>query len=219
MNARPLKIAIVGASGFVGAALLIEALERGHTVTAIARNTQRIQPMHQRLISLSVDLFDAGAFTLACTDHDIIISAWSPANETPNVYEQVLQGAIIIQNAAVQASVPRLLVIGHAGSLFVAPSLQWVDTPEYPAAWRPIPAAQRDYLNLLQQETILNWSYITPPFDLVSGNRTAVYRTGTHSPLYNEQGRSTISVEDLAVAVLDEVETPQHSRQRFTVGY
>jgi putative NADH-flavin reductase len=109
--------------------------------------------------------------------------------------------------------------MGHAGSLYVAPSLQWVDAPEYPATWRPAPAALRDYLHLLQEEYQLDWTCITPPPELLAGARTGQYRIGTHSPVYNEHGKSTISVEDLAVAVLDEAESPRHSRQRFTVAY
>ncbi len=214
-----LKIALVGATGFIGTAILQEALNRGHTVTAMSRTPEKITIRHNKLHFRSIDVLDRAALTTAFIDHSIIISAWNPGWGTPHLYDQLLEGSISIQNAAKMAAVPRLLVLGHAGSLYVGPSLQWVDAPEYPATWRPGPAALRDYLHLLQEEPQLDWTYITPPLDLLAGTRTGQYRIGTHSPVYNEQGKSTISVEDLAVAVLDEAESPRHSRQRFTVAY
>lgn len=214
-----LKIALVGATGFIGTAILQEALNRGHTVTAMSRNPEKTLIQHSSLHFQSIDVLDSAALTTAFIDHHIIISAWNPGWGTHNLYEQLLEGSISIQHAAKMAAVPRLLVVGHAGSLYVGPSLQWVDTPEYPATWRPAPAALRDYLHLLQEEPQLDWTYITPPLDLLAGTRTGQYRTGTHSPIYNDHGKSTISVEDLAVAVLDEAESPRHSRQRFTVAY
>jgi len=214
-----LKIALVGATGFIGTAILQEALNRGHILTAMSRNPEKITIQHNSLHFLSVDVFDSAALTTAFIGHHLIISAWNPGWGTHNLYEQLLEGSIAIQQAAKIAAVPRLLVIGHAGSLYVGPSLQWVDAPEYPATWRPAPAALRDYLHLLQEEPQLDWTYITPPLDLSAGTRTGQYRIGTHSPIYNEHNKSTISVEDLAVAILEEAESPRHSRQRFTVAY
>lgn len=216
---KPFNIALVGATGFIGASLLREALNRGHIITAIARNSGKVTIQHGNLQCLSIDILNTSSLAAACKGHDMIISAWNPGWGALNLYQQLLEGSMSIQRAAGMAAIPRLLVIGHAGSLFVAPSLQWVDTPEYPATWRPAPAAMRDYLHLLQEETQLDWTYITPPLDLMAGTRTGNYRMGTHSPVYNDQGKSTISVEDLAVAVLDEAESPRHSRRRFTVGY
>ncbi|AXY77365.1 NAD-dependent epimerase/dehydratase family protein [Paraflavitalea soli] len=214
-----LKIALVGATGFIGSAILQEALSRGHTVTAMARDPGKIIIQHNKLHILPIDVLDTVALTTVLIDHDVIISAWNPGWGTANLYEQLLEGSISIQRAAKRAAVPRLLVVGHAGSLYIGPSLQWVDAPEYPASWRPASAASRDYLNLLQQESQLDWTYITPPLDLVPGTRTGQYNIGTHSPVYNAHGKSTISVQDLAVAVLDEAESPRHSRRRFTVAY
>lgn len=191
-------------------------------ITAITRHPEKITSQDNNLTSRQMNVLNTTALATMLVGHHLIISAYNPGWGTPDLYEQFLAGSTSIQNATRAAAIPRLIIIGHAGSLFVAPALQWVDTPEYPAAWRPGPAAARDYLNLLKEEKHLDWTYVSPPLDLsaaTSNIRTGHYRIGTDSPVYNDQGKSTISVEDFAVAVLDEAESPRHSRQSFTVAY
>lgn len=219
---KVLDIALVGGSGLVGTAILLEALSRGHRVTAMARHPERITLQHPHLRVRAIDVMAAADLVPAIVHHDVLVNACKPPWGMPGLYERFLKGALFIQHAVKAAAVSRLLFIGHAGSLYVAPSLQWVDTSEYPVIWRPISAASRDYLDLLLESTDLDWTYVTPPLDMpvsTAGIRTGVYRTGTDSPIYDGQGSSIISVADLAVAVLDELESPQYRRQRFTVGY
>lgn len=214
----PYKIALIGASGFVGTALAQECLLRGHIVTAIAR-TREYFSRYPLVQAVSADIYDTAVLTAALLTNDFVINAWRPATGADNPYRQFFEGNQSILQAVKEAGTNRYLMVGNAGTLYIAPAMQWVDAPESAASWRPVPAAHRDYLLTLQNETTLNWTYITPPFELVPGYRTTQYRTGDHRPVYNEQGRCIISVQDFAVAVLDEVEAARHSRRQFTVGY
>ncbi|MDF2187331.1 NAD(P)H-binding protein [Paraflavitalea sp. CAU 1676] len=212
------KIALIGASGFVGTALLQEARLRGHSITAITRTPEKLS-RYPWVQALTADIYDTATLTGALHNTDVTINAWHPGADITRQYQLFLTGAASIQQAATTAGAARFIMIGNAGTLYIAPAMQWVDAPETAANWRPVPAAHRDYLHTLQNETSLNWTYITPPFELVPGYRTAHYRTSDHSPVYNEQGRSIISVQDFAVAVFDEIEAGRHTQQQFTVGY
>ncbi|MNY41610.1 hypothetical protein D3C86_1764400 [compost metagenome] len=117
------------------------------------------------------------------------------------------------------ASLKRLLVVGGAGSLFVAPGVQLVDTPEFPAEWKEGALGAREALRLLQAETSLDWTFLSPAILLEPGERTGAYRVGADAPLSTGEGPGRISAADLAVAILDEIERPQHLRKRFTVAY
>ena len=117
-----------------------------------------------------------------------------------------------------QSGVRRLLVVGGAGSLFVAPGLQLVDMPEFPAEWKAGALAARDALNELRNESALDWTFLSPPILLQPGDRTGQYRLGTEAPLMNGDQPGSISVADLAVAIVDELENPHHLQQRFTVA-
>jgi len=214
----PYKIALIGASGFVGTALLQESLLRGHVITAIARKHEHFS-RYRSIRAESADIYDTAALTRVLLASDIVINAWHPGAGADKPYHQFLEGNHSIFQAVKEAGANRYLMIGNAGTLYIAPAMQWVDAPESAASWRPVPAAHRDYLLKLQNETALDWTYITPPFELVAGYRTGLYRTGDHRPVYNEQGRSIISVQDFAVAVFDEVEDSRHIRRQFTVGY
>jgi hypothetical protein len=151
-----------------------------------------------------------------------VLSAYNAGWNNPNLYHDFLAGSGAIQSAVKKAGVRRLLVVGGAGSLEVAPGVQLVDTPGFPAAYKPGASAARDYLDLLRQETDLDWTYLSPAILMhpgTSGIRTGQYRVGRDQPVFNAQGESRIGVEDLAVALLDEAEQNQFIRQRFTVGY
>ena len=130
--------------------------------------------------------------------------------------------SVIIQQYAKKANVKRMIVSGGSGSLYITPKIQVVDSEDFPEKWRAGASAARDYLNYLRNERELDWCFVSPALEMnlfTSGRRTGKYRTGLDTPVYDEEGRSIISVEDLAVAIVDEVEYPVHHRQRFTVGY
>ena len=133
-----------------------------------------------------------------------------------------MQGAIAIQRGVKESGVKRLLVSGGAGSLYVADGVQKVDTPNFPVEWKAGAIAARDYLNIIKNENDLDWTFLSPAIEMhqgTSGERKGYYRTGLDTPVYNEDGRSIISVEDVAVAIVDEIENPQNLRRRFTVAY
>ncbi|WP_257873432.1 NAD(P)-dependent oxidoreductase [Hymenobacter sp. J193] len=139
----------------------------------------------------------------------------------PNLYHDFLQGARDIEAATEKAGVPRLIAIGGAGSLYID-GQQLVDGPQFPAEYKAGATAARDYLNELKNNDTLDWTFVSPAIEMhpgISTGRTGHYRLGLESPVFNEEGRSILSGEDLAVAILDEVEQPKHSRQRFTAAY
>lgn len=214
-------VALIGASGFVGKAVLQELLGRGHQVTAIVRDTKKLEPA-SRLRIVSVDVLDTAALAATLRNHDAVISTYNPGWNNPDLYNEFLRGSQSIQDAVKQSGVKRLLVVGGAGSLFIAPGQQIVDTEGFPPEWKPGALAARDYLDILQKETTLDWTFLSPAIEMhqgTSGTRKATYRTGLDEPVMDEEGRSVMSVEDTAVALVDELESPKHIRRRFTVAY
>ena len=151
--------------------------------------------------------------------HDAVIHAFNPGWGTADIRERFIQGSQAIIAASKQADVQRLLVVGGAGSLYVAPGLQLIDTPDFPAEYKEGAEGARQALNLLKAETALAWSFISPPALLQPGARSGQFRIGGDQLLMNGDAPAQISVADLAVAIIDELERPHHLRQRFTVGY
>jgi uncharacterized protein len=213
-----MKIALIGATGFVGSAVLAEALARGHAVTALARNPAKIAARPQ-LTVVEADVLDAAQVARAVAGHDAVISAYNPGWQEPEIYKLFLAGTQAIVDGVRQAGLKRLLIVGGAGSLYAAPGVQIVDTPEFPAQWKQGARAARDALVAIQQDKTLDWSFLSPAVHLVPGERRGSYRLGTDQPVMLDGKPSDISVADLAVAVLDEIEQPRHIRRRFTVGY
>jgi putative NADH-flavin reductase len=203
-----MKVALIGASGNVGSRILTELLNRGHEVTGIVRHPEKLQ-RHDRLAAKQGDLNDEASLVTLLAGHDAVISAVRFQSANP----QSLIGAVK------KAGVKRLLVVGGAGSLEVAPGVQLVDTPDFPEAYKPEALAGRDFLNVLRDERELNWTFLSPSALFVPGERTGKFRLGTDGLLVDSTGESRISMEDYAIALVDELETPRHSRQRFTVGY
>ena len=212
-----MNIVLIGASGYVGSALLKEALARGHRVTAVVSNPAKLaaQP---GLEIVKADVLDSAALTPRLQGHDAVVSAFS-GHAQADVYGYYVQGMRSIIAAAKQARVPRLLVVGGAGSLEVAPGVQLVDTPEFPAQWKGTAEGAREALQLLRAEPDLAWTMLSPSAHLEPGERTGRFRLGTDQLLVDARGESRISVEDYAVAMIDELERPAHARRRFTVGY
>lgn len=212
-----MKIALIGASGFVGSALRKEALARNHQVTALVSHPEKI-PSQTNLAAIQVDVQNETALAEKLGNHDAVISAFS-GHAQDNIYDYYVQGIRSIIAATKSAAVPRLLVVGGAGSLEVSPGVQLADTPTFPAQWQATAKGARQALVLLEQEQTLNWTMLCPSALLQPGMRTGKFRLGTNQLLIDDKGESHISVEDYAVAMMDELEKPAHARQRFTVGY
>ena len=213
-----MKIALIGATGFVGSAILREALERGHEVTAIVRHPEKIKPQ-AKLRPQKGDVNNADEVACLVAGHDAVISAFNPGWSDPDIYNLQVKGTQAIISGVKKAGINRLLLVGGAGSLEVKPGVQSVDTPEFPKDWKQGSLATREALNLLRKEPSLDWSFLAPSADLSPGQRTGKFRLGTDQLLKDANGQSRISVEDYAMAMIDEVENPGHIRQRFTVGY
>lgn len=216
-----MNIALIGPSGFVGAAVLQELLQRGHQVTALARNPAKLAA-HARLRVVQADVQDEKQVAGAVEGHDAVVSAYNPGWNAPDLYNEFLRGSRAILAGVKRSGVKRVLVVGGAGSLYVAPGVQLVDTPEFTGHVPPniVPGAKaaRDLLTELQQETQLDWSFVSPAAMLKPGERTGRYRLGGDQLLTDGAAPAGISVQDLAVAIVDELEQPQHSRRRFTAA-
>jgi uncharacterized protein len=214
-----MKIALTGATGFVGTAVLNEALNRGHRVTAIARNTSKIVITDNNLILKNADVYNTNELASVIAGNEAVISTFNSGWTNPNIYEDFIRGSESIQAATKKAGIKRLLIVGGAGSLEIKPGVQLVDTPEFPAEWKRGAQAARDYLNVLKKETDVDWTFLSPAIMLHPGERTGNFRLGTDQPVFDDNGKCEISVEDLAVALLDELEKSQFVKRRFTLGY
>lgn len=212
-----MNIALIGATGFIGSGLLKEALARGHHVTALVAHPEKLAPA-ANLKPLGTDVLDRDRLAAQLKGHDAVISAFS-GHAQSNTYDYYLQGMRAIVAAVKQADVQRLLVVGGAGSLEVAPGVQVVDTPDFPAMWKASAEGARDALKLLREEQHLNWTMLSPSAMIAPGERTGTFRLGTDQLLIDAKGDSRISIEDYAIAMIDELEKPAHPRKRFTVGY
>ena len=213
-----MKIALIGATGFVGSAILKEALDRGHEVAAIVRNPDKLTP-HAKLHPKKGDVYNEDEVARLAAGHDAVISAFNPGWTNPDIYSQQVMGTHSIINGVQMAGVKRLLFVGGAGSLEVTSGVQSVDMPGFPTEYKQGVLATREALNMLRNETDLERSFLSPSADVFPGQRTGTFRLGTDQLLTNAQGESRISVEDYAMAMIDEVEKPKHIRRRFTVGY
>jgi len=213
-----MKIAIIGATGFVGSAILNELAGRNHNITAIARNPKNTSDA----IWKSADIFNVDALAAILKGNDVVINAYNSGWTNPNIYDDFIAGSKAIQEAVKKSGVKRFITIGGAGSLFVAPNLQAVDTPDFPKEYHAGASAARDYLNILKDEKELDWAFFSPAFEMHQGittGRTGKYRLGLDNPVFNDEQRSILSVEDLAVVIADEAETPKHHQVRFTAAY
>ena len=214
-----MKIAIIGATGFVGSAVLNEALNCRHEVTAIARDINKITISNEKLKTVSADADNSEALAKVLAGHDAVVNAFNAGWTNPNLYNDFIKGSESIQQAVKLSGVKRLLVVGGAGSLEIAPGVQLVDSPEFPAEYKAGATAARDYLNTIKKETRLDWTFLSPAIHLHPGKRTGVFRLGTDKPVFDNENQSDISVEDMAVAIIDELEQNRFIKKRFTLGY
>ncbi|WP_316397402.1 NAD(P)-dependent oxidoreductase [Bradyrhizobium sp. 33ap4] len=203
-----MKIAIAGASGQAGSRITAELSRRGHAVTAIARNPEKIASL-PNVAARKGDANDQAALAALWAGHDAAISS---------IHFLVSDPAKLI-GAAKASGVGRYLVVGGAGSLEVAPGVRLVTTPNFPPQYKAEASKGAEFLDLLRQEKDLNWTFLSPSALFVAGERTGKFRLGTDQLLTAADGKSSISFEDFAVALADEIERPAHIRRRFTVGY
>lgn len=213
-----MKVAIIGATGFVGSTILNEISNRNHDVTAIARNPKSDDKTNW----VKADVFNVDALAETLKGNDVVISAYNSGWTNPNIYDDFIAGSKSIQEAVKKSGVKRFITIGGAGSLFVAPNVQAVDTPDFPKEYHAGASAARDYLNILKEEKDLDWAFFSPAFEMHQGittGRTGKYRLGLDNPVFDANNRSILSVEDLAVVIADETENPKHHQVRFTAAY
>lgn len=211
------KIALIGATGFVGAEILKEALSRGNSVTALVRHPEKVEKA-DGVTAIKADVFDTDALAKQIAGHDIVISAFNPGWTDSNIRENHIKGSRSINEAAKKAGVKRVIVVGGAGSLSIK-GQQLVDSAEFPAEWKEGALGARQALDELREESDLDWTFVSPAIMLQPGERTGNYRIGKDEPVFDDKGESTISSADLAVAILDEAEQNKHIRARFTAAY
>jgi len=214
------KIALIGASGLVGSAILKESLQRGHMVTAIVRNPDKIKLEDPNLLIKKGDVLSEQSVPELISGADVVISAYNPGWTNPNIAEETTRAYNSIIGGVKKAKIPRLLIVGGAGSLYVAPEKRLMDTGLIPQSFMPAIEALADvFYDLQKQEKEIDWAFFSPAGNIAPGERTGKFRLGKDNLIVDPKGESNISVEDYAVAMLNEVEAPEHHRERFTIGY
>lgn len=214
------RIAIIGASGFVGSAILNEALSREVQINAIVRKPLSIPVTSLNLTVSQADVMDEEKLATLLSGKDAVISAYNPGWKNPNIYDDTLKGYASIIKAAKKAGVKRLLVVGGAGSLYVEPNKTLIESGGIPASILPgVKSLAEVYYTYLKPEKEIDWIFFSPAASLVPGKRTGNYRLGKDNMIFDDKGDSTISIEDYAKAMLDEFENPTHHQERFTIGY
>jgi len=203
-----MKVAIIGATGNAGSRIASELVNRGHQITGIVRHPEKGQG-GAGLTFQKGDVKDQDGLAKLLAGHDAVV-------HSVRFLDTDVKSAV---GATKNAGVKRLLVVGGASSLEVAPGIALIDTPNFPDAYKPEASAGRDFLNALKPERELDWTYLSPSIFFSPGERTGTFRVGKDEVLKAADGKSSISMEDYAIALADEIERPQHSRQRFTVGY
>ena len=208
-----MNVVLYGASGTIGSRILKELLHCGHTVTAVVRNPEKVTAVGAYVVMGNV--LDPATVAATAKGADAAISAYAPPRDDTAMLWTATHSLLA---GLVSAGVRRLIVVGGAGSLEVAPGVQLVDTPGFPEDWKPIALAHRDALSILKQSN-LDWSYLSPAAFIQPGERTGKFRLGGTRLLADDKGESRISAEDYAVALVDELENPKHLRQQFTAAY
>jgi putative NADH-flavin reductase len=210
-----MKIALFGGTGMIGQRILKEALERGHEVIVIARDPAKITEKHPHLQVKAGDVLNPASVAAATEGAEVVISSYGPGKD--DSFQVVAAARSLVQALRGRKGV-RVIAVGGAASLEVAPGVMFLDTPQFPEAWKPIATAHRDALNVFR-EADLDWTFFSPAGMIQPGERTGKFRLGGDQLLTDEKGESRISAEDYAVALLDEVEKRQFVRKRFTAAY
>ncbi len=215
-----MKIAVIGATGFVGSNIINELVSRGHEVVGVSRKEKTADKSNLRY--LAIDVTNVDTLAEALKGQNIVISAFSPAATNPNLLEDFMKGSKAIQEAVKQAGVNRFIIIGGGGSLLNENGTQILDTLPQDLPFIPKSKATRAYFEVIKEEKELDWAYFSPALQMnpsITIGRTGKYRLGTDYPIVDEAGKNVLSVEDVAVVITDEVENPKHHQVRFTAGY
>jgi hypothetical protein len=211
-----MKIALIGASGHIGSEIAREAIRRGHTVTAVVRKANPALAQVAGLKTRSADLFDATALRDAVQGHDVIASAYGPGAGAPGT---VLEATAALMAAARSAGIKRLVVVGGAGSLEIAPGAQLVDSPNFPPAYKAVALAHRDAFKHLRLATDLQWTFFAPAAMIGPGAKTGAYRVGRKNLIADAAGNSKISYADYADAFVSELERGEYPQEIATAAY
>lgn len=214
------KVAVIGATGFVGTHVVNELVNRGYAVEALARDISKVQE-NENVTAKSIDINKVDELADALKGNDAVINTFNAGWTNPNLYDDFLNGSKNIEKAVEQSGVRRFITVGGARSLFID-GQQLVDGPDFPADIKPGATAARDYLNVIKENNTLDWTFFSPAIEMhpgTAGVRTGSYRTALENPVFDENGRSVLSVEDVAVVLADELEQNNHIRERFTAAY
>ena len=213
-----MNVVLYGATGMIGQRILNELLARGHKVKAVARHPEKIAT-NANVTAVQGNVMDVNSIAEIAKGTDAVISAYGPgAAALADPYKLMEDSTRALIEGTKKAGAPRLLMVGGAGSLMVGPGVDLIDSGHLPDAWKPIAIAHRDALKLLRESNV-NWTSLSPAAFIEPGKRTGEFRSGTDSLITDGDGKSRISAEDYAVALVDELEQARHVRQRFTVAY
>lgn len=208
-----MKVVLYGASGMIGSRVLHELVSRGHQVTAVVRNPAKVSEPNVKV--LKGDVLDRKSVAETAKGMGAAICAYSPPFTDTG---KLMEAAKTVVAGLKDANVRRFLMVSGAGSLEVAPGVQLVNSPGFPEAWKPIALAHGAAIDVLKNSD-LDWTAFSPAAIIEPGKRTGKFRLGTDTLVTDAKGESKISVEDYAIALVDELENPRHIRQRFTIGY
>ncbi|UOE38789.1 NAD(P)-dependent oxidoreductase [Chryseobacterium oryzae] len=214
------KVAVIGATGFVGKQVVNELSNRGYEVNAIARDSSKIETK-DHVTPISADVNNVEELAEVLKGNDAVISAFNAGWTNPNLYNDFLNGSRNIEKAVEESGVKRFITVGGAGSLFID-GHQLVDGADFPADIKPGATAARDYMNEIKKNDTLDWTFFSPAIEMHAGTagvRKGTYRTALENPVFDENGRSVLSVEDVAVVLVDELEQNNFVKKRFTAGY
>lgn len=214
------KVAVIGATGFVGKQVVNELSNRGYVVNAIARDNSKVEAK-DNVSAISADVNNVEELAKVLEGNDAVINTFNPGWTNPNLYDDFLNGSKNIESAVEKSGVRRFITVGGAGSLYIDGN-QLVDGPDFPADIKPGATAARDYLNEIKKNETLDWTFFSPAIEMhpgTAGVRKGTYRTALENPVFDADGRSILSVEDVAVALVDELEQNNFVKQRFTAAY
>ena len=212
-----MNIGVIGATGRIGQRIVAEALQRGHNVTAFTNRVAKIPADKGKVAWKTADVLNADSVRAAMHGQDVLISSYGPAMGADP--KPIAAAAENLLKAGEKNPKVRVLMVGGAGSLEVAPGKTVIDSGMIPKEWIAIPIAHKEALDVFKKNSTVNWTYFSPAGSIQPGERTGKFRLGGDQLVVGENGKSEISMEDYAIAMLDEVEKPRYQRKRFTVGY
>jgi uncharacterized protein len=216
-----MKVVLYGATGMIGSRILKELLSRGHVVTAVARDPSKLAAQNN-LTVVKGDMLDADDIAKVAKGSEVVVSSYAPPagpqGPLPDKLHLLAEATRALVAGVRRAGAPRIIMVGGAGTLEATPGLELVDSPGFPEAYKGIALAHRDAKNVLRSSD-LNWTYFSPAMMIQPGERTGKFRLDKDALVSDEKGNSSISAEDYAIALVDEVEQGRHTKQRFTIGY